>query len=495
MHAEQERGDSAPQDELASIESSERLMRALGRGLLISLVTILIAVAGVFGVVILSSQSLDRYAEAKSREQVQRLLDLELEELANRSRDYSWWNEAVELVIYQRDTDWAMENVSGYLQNQYGTDWVVSLDREATLIHGVHKGTELEALPEGLLTAEFKQLMAEAIDTDFADPEPASDILDIQGAPALVAVSPYVAYDPTPYATDQAHGYLILVNYIDEAILGAWRRDFQIEALRLLPAAAAPPRETGQLASLPLATPSGEPLGTLQWRPEHPGQSLLTQLLPWVIGGVLLILAGSLFFYRRLRAYGRLAHGHLMELSTSRELLFRQANYDFLTGLANRSLFIEHLNHELARCIRHKLKAGVLYVDLDGFKAVNDTLGHTAGDELLCWVAKSMAKLVRTEDDVARFGGDEFCLLLTDVASEEDVSRVVDKIHALLAGPVEVGGKHMLVGASIGIAMIPDDTQDLSDVFRYADIAMYQAKSRGTNLFCFYDATMEERSQ
>lgn len=214
-----------------------------------------------------------------------------------------------------------------------------------------------------------------------------------------------------------------------------------------------------------------------------------------MIGGVLLILAGSLFFYRRLRAYVRLAHGHLMELSTSRELLFRQANYDFLTGLANRSLFIEHLNHELARCIRHKLKAGVLYVDLDGFKAVNDTLGHTAGDELLCWVAKSMAKLVRTEDDVARFGGDEFCLLLTDVASEEDVSRVVDKIHALLAGPVEVGGKHMLVGASIGIAMIPDDTQDLSDVFRYADIAMYQAKSRGTNLFCFYDATMEERSQ
>ncbi len=484
-----ERGESAP------IESSERVLRSLGRGLAISLIVILVAMAMILGTVFLSAGSLDRYAHRQSTQQVQRLLDLELGKLADLSLEYGWWNEAVELVIYERDTAWAEENVSGYLQTRYHIEWVLSLDREGRLVHGVHGEEELDALPQGLLTGGLGRLLDAARDTDLSDPRPASDLLEIDGVPALVAVAPYVVYEPTPYALDRAHGSLILIRHLDEGLLASWGDDFQVQGLRFLPPTAGIAPEADGRAALPIMTSPGRHLGTLQWQPEQPGQTFLNQFLPWVLGGTVLIGLGSLFFYHRLRAYGRMAFGNLMELSANRETLFRQANFDFLTGLSNRSLFMDHLKQELARCLRHDAQAAVLYIDLDGFKAVNDTLGHAVGDKLLCWVADAMSALVRDEDRVARFGGDEFCLLLPDVSSPNDAARVADKVHELLAKPIEVDGRDMLIGASIGIVMVPRDTHDLSTVFRYADIAMYQAKSSGNNQTRFYDLRMEERAQ
>jgi diguanylate cyclase (GGDEF)-like protein/PAS domain S-box-containing protein len=165
--------------------------------------------------------------------------------------------------------------------------------------------------------------------------------------------------------------------------------------------------------------------------------------------------------------------------------LYRSANTDHLTGLANRLFF----NVELARAVAQSSKPdndlALLYLDLDGFKAVNDTYGHQAGDRLLCEVASRLRKLCRNTDLIARLGGDEFIVLLKDNPQKRDVERIADKIIGSLSASYTIGGEVIDVGVSIGISFFPLYTQDnkeAGDFLRDADRAMYAAKREGTNL-------------
>jgi diguanylate cyclase (GGDEF)-like protein len=152
-----------------------------------------------------------------------------------------------------------------------------------------------------------------------------------------------------------------------------------------------------------------------------------------------------------------------------------QAVHDSLTGLPNRALLIDRLEHALARAARSRSRVAVLFVDLDAFKNVNDTLGHTAGDELLCQAAERLLDCVRAADTVARFGGDEFVVLLEQV-DEATVTLAADRILAAMNEPFEVRGRELFVGASVGIALGSDEADDL---LRDADLALYRAKDKG----------------
>lgn len=165
--------------------------------------------------------------------------------------------------------------------------------------------------------------------------------------------------------------------------------------------------------------------------------------------------------------------------------LEKHANYDQLTGLPNRRLFRAQLDRELASASQNGRKAALLFLDLDGFKQVNDLLGHDAGDALLREAAARIERCVRPGDTAARLGGDEFTVILTE-AEKQDAELVAQRIIGCLAKPFTIGQEQVEVSASIGIAIHPEDGQSPEQLIRNADQAMYLAKSSGRSKFCFF---------
>ncbi len=174
---------------------------------------------------------------------------------------------------------------------------------------------------------------------------------------------------------------------------------------------------------------------------------------------------------------------------TEAEIVYR-ANYDALTGLPNRNLMAERLGQALKKAHREGLRVALMFVDLDLFKQVNDTLGHHIGDRLLQAVAERLRLCVRETDTVARQGGDEFVVLLPDVEDSAAAGVVADKIITQLSAPVMIDAHEIHIGASIGITLYPDDGGDIEALFRNADLAMYRAKDAGRNNAQFFEPTM-----
>ncbi len=168
----------------------------------------------------------------------------------------------------------------------------------------------------------------------------------------------------------------------------------------------------------------------------------------------------------------------------------RLAFFDSLTGLPNRVLLKDRLSQMLVRAERQNSFVAVLFIDLDHFKEVNDTLGHSCGDQLLQVVAGRLVSCLRSCDTVARLGGDEFVVLLESLENLEGVEEVATKLLATLALPVLLEKREVYTGGSIGVSCYPDDGTTVDTLFQNADTAMYQAKARGRNRFCFYSAEM-----
>jgi diguanylate cyclase (GGDEF)-like protein len=174
---------------------------------------------------------------------------------------------------------------------------------------------------------------------------------------------------------------------------------------------------------------------------------------------------------------------YLGSLVLQRGVIERRAEHDELTGLPNRMLFGDRLSRALAHGRRNDVPVALMLVDLDRFKEVNDSLGHSAGDELLCHAAARMRACVRDEDTVARIGGDEFAVLLPHVSGIDGAVRVAHRILAAFAEPVELGGQPVVVTPSIGVSLFPQDGADAEAIVEGADAAMYRAKERGRNTF------------
>lgn len=170
------------------------------------------------------------------------------------------------------------------------------------------------------------------------------------------------------------------------------------------------------------------------------------------------------------------------------------AQYDALTGLPNRSLCQDRFNSMLHRVKRHGGHCALLFIDLDNFKTINDSLGHSVGDQVLQLVAKTLKRSLRDTDTACRFGGDEFIVLLSDVNNARQVERVASKILKLLTKPAQLDNHYIQTSASIGIAMAPQDGTDFDSFCKNADIAMYRAKADGKNLYRFFNASMNTLS-
>lgn len=177
---------------------------------------------------------------------------------------------------------------------------------------------------------------------------------------------------------------------------------------------------------------------------------------------------------------------YAIERKRAQERLTYLAQYDQLTGLVNCTLFRDRLIHAMARSKRLQQPMGLMLLDLDRFKTVNDTLGHDAGDQVLKAASDRLKECVREVDTVARMGGDEFTIILEGLSHEDDISRIAERITRSLTEPFQLGAERASIGVSIGITVYPTDDHEIDDLLRHADAAMYRAKQQGGNSFQFY---------
>ena len=179
----------------------------------------------------------------------------------------------------------------------------------------------------------------------------------------------------------------------------------------------------------------------------------------------------------------------------SEALIWQQANFDALTGLPNRRMLRDRLEQEIKKSDRDNLQLAILFIDLDHFKEVNDTLGHDVGDRLLVEAAQRIRHCVRDADTVARMGGDEFTLVLSELQDGQRLERILEALLAALSASFKLGDEQVYVSASIGITIYPADATEVESLFKNADQALYVAKGAGRNRFSFFTPALQEAAQ
>ncbi len=188
-------------------------------------------------------------------------------------------------------------------------------------------------------------------------------------------------------------------------------------------------------------------------------------------------------------------HTDITKRKNSETLIWQQANFDTLTGLPNRRMLRDRLEQEIKKNDRDGLQLAILFIDLDHFKEVNDTLGHDAGDLLLIEAARRIRHCVRDSDTVARMGGDEFTLVLSELHGGERLERILQNLLNTLSSLFQLGNEQVYVSASIGITMYPADATEVESLFKNADQALYVAKGAGRNRFSFFTPALQEAAQ
>ena len=385
---------------------------------------------------------------------------------------------------------WMAENLSVWMFTYYGHNRVYILDSANHAIHAMREGKVVDASSYGedepafLPTVEkLRAMLAEPPKADTSG-QPAKmvaeDLVSLRGQPAILSVMPLV---PSSDRVTQAPGseYLhVSVEFINDAVIGKIAGKYLLDGARLVPLS----QPTGP-AAIPLIDSRGVILGYIGWDQDRPGITLVRKVAPAL--AIALLVAGGvlLFLLRRLRRASA-------ALQTSQDQAQYLAFHDTLTGLPNRALFEDRLRRTLLFANHDAARVALLYLDLDRFKHVNDTLGHPAGDELVRQTAARLRHTIREVDTVARLGGDEFAIILLDVRDVRTAEDIADRLQHKLREPFKLIGDQVFVSASIGIALSFGEETDADDLLRKADIALYEAKKNGRGRYQVFAGDMDD---
>jgi diguanylate cyclase (GGDEF)-like protein len=315
--------------------------------------------------------------------------------------------------------------------------------------------------------------------TGLARPVRAGLLQKFMGHPAIIAA---LAMGSDKPSADRAAPLPLLVSVIviDDKFLA--RLSERLKIADLHEAADASVHQNDRFFDL--LDPQGATVARVAWTPSTPGTDILSRMLPFIIVALasLALLSGlSLRYFHRTAA----------TISAGEDRLRYLALHDSLSGLPNRTYFSERLESVIERVHQGGAAAAVFYLDLDHFKEVNDTLGHHIGDELIIAVTGRLRKIVRDEALVSRLGGDEFAIITPGATDAATLMTIANRIIITLCAPYTIMNHTILIGASIGIAIIDRPSLNAADVMRYADMALYRAKNEGRRRACIYDAAMD----
>jgi len=307
--------------------------------------------------------------------------------------------------------------------------------------------------------------------------------------PAIVAAVAVVAPDDASANSGADAPVVLSVKFIDEDVLAAIASSLQLRNLRQLetgpePGQPAPVSPPGDDHVFDLKDRQGQSVARFAWAPQQPGAEIVHSVVPFIavaLAGFALLAA--LVFGHMRRTAATIAAGETR--------LRHLALHDPLCGLPNRIFFGERLEAMIEKVRNGGPIAAVFYIDLDHFKDVNDTLGHPVGDELIRSVTQRLSRTLRGDDLVARLGGDEFAVITSGGFDHGTLQAIATRMIATICAPYTVANQTIVIGASIGIAVINEHVGAAADVMRHADLALYRAKNEGRNRACIYDSAMD----
>jgi diguanylate cyclase (GGDEF)-like protein len=300
------------------------------------------------------------------------------------------------------------------------------------------------------------------------------------GRPAVIAAVTVGPVAGIPAPDDVAAPIVMSVKFIDTDTLAAIAAQLRLTNLRLVDEDPTPPGDF----TYEVASPNGNRIARFAWTPTQPGAEIVHSVVPFIavaLAGFALLAAFVLRYMRRTA----------VAIAAGESRLRHLAMHDPLCGLPNRIFFGERLEAVIEEVHDGSSPAAVFYIDLDHFKDVNDTLGHPVGDELIRNVTLRLSRALRGGDLVARLGGDEFAVISSIGDDTIKMMALAQRLIAAICAPYAMSGQNIVIGASIGIAIIGPDCAGSADIMRFADMALYRAKNEGRNRACIYDAAMD----
>jgi diguanylate cyclase (GGDEF)-like protein len=413
--------------------------------------------------------------------------------IAHNQESATVWDDAVRNVR-KADMEWIDANLGAWMHTYFGHDGAFVLDPRdkpvfssfdgAVIDNGAFENVGPAVLP---LVAALRDKLRRSDTSEISDrvlSQGASDIAVFLGRPAIISVKPIVS-DTGRIEQTPGEEYLhVAIRLLDGGVLKELAEGYLVEGLRF----AWTDDAVGGEASFPLRTSRGDTLGYFIWRPYQPGSDVAHRLAPTLMGACAMIIAilGVLLVAVRRRS---------LKLMSSELTIRHLAFHDRLTGLPNRIHFEEVLDREVRRVKNGFSQLAVLYLDLDRFKQVNDSLGHPAGDQLIVQFANRLKLLTGSGDIVARVGGDEFTVIMPRPCSPDQLSNFCSRLIEAVRKPFDIDGSQVFIGVSVGVACAPEDGLDPIELTRKADIALYNAKSSGRSRYAIFKQGMDAAIQ
>lgn len=463
---------------LSGMIGARRLAVVLGVlasfAVVVSLATILVMMALGF----LANRANELDAE-RTRQTVFGALSSMRSSMVTTVRDYAVWDDAVSAAYGEADMPWLVTNFGLATEGGPLFDTVFLIDETGKTLLAYRNGAPLEAEAETYGGAAFRDMHRKVLEAGLDPGDERGAFLKTPDGPAVAAVSAIRPVSDAVKAPADALRTVFILRHLTPARIARIAENFLISGLML---SEAPPPDG---AAVPLTDPDGKSLGFFSWTPDAPGDQSYAQVRPLV----LLALAGVIVFFVLLVLTGA---AFAIRLKADENTARLQALTDRLSGLRNRTGLYLGLDELNARAALEARDVIMLYLDLDGFKDVNDFYGHAVGDRLIRGVSAGLSRLVPPEAMLARIGGDEFAIAFIGLCDEPEAERLTRSILDFFCEPFAIGERVAIVGASIGLAVSHRGTIGGEELLRRADVAMYRAKHAGRGRAMHYETLMDD---
>jgi diguanylate cyclase len=460
-------------------------------------IIVAVAIICVIVAVLTSAYRADEVALEQERRLFTRAIADHAQRVLRETETVTTTDRSVRSIPVERNLPWIQQRIGHWLETYFDHELVFVVDEADRFVDSLANGQreimtreQLDAVqkdltpllnllrghrtevPQGALTILRTDRVA-----DIGHGKRVAVVQIINGKPAFVAATEVRVpqQDPATVAP-----FVITVKLLDDDVLSEISGQLQLRDLRLV---------AGQGVNLPdrpfdLLDDHDQTLARFAWTPNQPGSRIMRSIIPFVAVVVAGFAVLGLFILRFMRRTAA-------AIAAGEDRLRHLAMHDPLCGLPNRIFFGERLETVINEVQAGGPPAAIFYIDLDHFKDVNDTLGHPVGDELIRNVTLRLNRVLRGNDMVARLGGDEFAVITSSGPDAYSLQIIAGRIISGISAPYSINGQNIVIGASIGIAVIDQRTQAAADIMRYADIALYRAKNEGRKRACIYDAAMD----
>jgi diguanylate cyclase (GGDEF)-like protein len=460
-----------------------RLSVVVPIGVIVALAIVCVVVA-----VLGSAQRADQVALETERQLFTRALANHGERILREIESVATSGSAARRIRAKYDPDWVQRRVGRWLETYFDHDFVFVADATDRLVYALlgHRSVDPNWFntirPDVTPVIDLLRGRAGA-DADATGKSSLHRAVLLQaflGRPAIVAAVAVISPDDKAQSADEQAPLVLSVKFIDEEVLAEIESRLQLRNLRKV--------DKGPVAAgdyvFDLTDKYAKSIAHFAWTPKQPGAEIVHSVIPFIAVALagFALLAGLVLRYMR-RTAATIAAGETR--------LRHLALHDPLCGLPNRIFFGERLEAIIAKVRQGSRTAAVFYIDLDHFKDVNDTLGHPVGDELIRSVTQRLSRTLRGDDLVARLGGDEFAVITSGDFDHATLQAMATRMIATICAPYSIGNQTIVIGASIGIALIHEHVGGAADIMRHADMALYRAKNEGRNRACIYDSAMD----